>query len=92
MTTTHQKLNWSDSGFDAIFELAHENPRKRFIGVAVEMVCSVAEIPAGMSVHHALADYAIGYQTDEPCTISVRWVLYENGEESDGDGWKFLVK
>jgi hypothetical protein len=80
-----QILNWDDSSFNAAAEAARRNPLRRYIAVSDHTVCSLAILPAGMTVQSALADYAAGYDAGEAWSedITVMWTLYERGGEMD---------
>jgi hypothetical protein len=49
-----------------------------------------ATLAAGEDVASALDDYAAGYDCD-PQTVTVRWHLFECGEEVDGGRHSFEV-
>lgn len=78
---TTQRLDWTESSFDG---LEAASAGRRVIGVADELICHQAELPAGMTADTAIADYAAGYDPgDDVASITVVWEVWEDGAQMD---------
>jgi hypothetical protein len=83
--TMASKREWTEGWRDGMAEVAG-----RALFVEDGTVGHYARLGEGEDVASALDDYAAGYDCD-PQTVTVRWHLFECGEEVDGGRYSFEV-